>query len=213
MFRSGEMRWFFRGEMPPAASNWFGEDRAGKREPARVDDYLLLPGCRTTSVKFREGRFEVKAQTGGPKEASYEHGIAGYQDTWIKWSSEVGDPELMRDVFVREEDRWVKIEKRRHLRLISLVAPEPAEVTPGGEWLARGCQVELTAIRIWPSHEDESLATPWWSLSFEAFNDPATLLEDLDRGIEFFFHDPPEFPLERESSMSYPAWLNAASAN
>ena len=110
MFRSGEMRWFFRGELPPAASDWFASDGYAKPEPARVDDYLLLPACDTASVKLREGRFEVKAQTGAPQAANYEHGIAGYRDTWVKWSGKVGDPGLLVELFIREEDRWLSIE-------------------------------------------------------------------------------------------------------
>ena len=130
----------------------------------------------------------------------------------MKWSSKVGGPDLLSELFVHEEDHWVSVEKRRHLRLISLTAEEPAEVAPGGEWLPRGCQVELTAIRIWPNDKDEALAVPWWSLSFEAFNDPDLLLEDLDRAIDYFFTDPPPIRLNLDASMSYPAWLGTASA-
>ncbi len=210
MFHSGEMRWFFRGARPSAAMEWFERDGYGRPEPARVDNYLLLPGCPTASVKLRSGRFEVKAQTGAPQAADFDHGIAGFRDTWVKWSSKVGDPDLMRELFVREDEHWVSVEKRRYLRLISLTAEEPAEVAPGGEWLPRGCQVELTSLRIWPGDEDETLAVPWWSLSFEAFNDPDLLLEDLDCAIDYFFRGPPPFRLELDASMSYPAWLGIA---
>lgn len=213
MFHSAEVRWFFRGELSDEICGWFEMGGLGKREPERVDDYLVLPGCATTSVKFRGGRIEVKALTNAPQPVRYPNEINGLRDAWVKWSSNVGDRGLMRDVLIRDGDRWLAVEKRRYLRLISLVAREPTEVEPGGDWLPRGCQVELTAIRVWSRGEEETLPVPWWSLSFEAFNDPVTVLEDLDRAAEYFFRSPPPVPLERDASMSYPAWLSMAPAS
>ena len=208
MFHSGEIRWFFRGEMQQEIADWFEERGHGTTEPSRVDDYLVLAHCRTAGIKFRGGRIEFKTQTGPAQVASYDNGIAGYRDTWVKWSSKVGDPDYLNDLFVREEDRWLSVEKRRHLRLISLTAEKPVEVPPGGDWLSRGCQIELTSVRIWPRDEGEERAVPWWSLSFEAFNDPKTVLHDLDRAIDHFFDRPPPSPLNLGSSMSYPVLLN-----
>ena len=209
MFHSGEMRWFLRGELPPGTRDWFENDGSGECEPPRVDDYLVLPHCRTASLKSRDGRIEFKARTGAPQATSYDHGIAGYRDTWVKWSSKAGDRDDMDKLFVHEEDQWLSVEKRRHLRLISLTASEPTEVRPGRDWPPRGCQVELTSIRIWPSDRDETLAIPCWSFSFEAFNDPDTVLDDLDRAINYFLKESPPFRLDHDSSMSYPVWLNA----
>lgn len=210
MFHSGEMRWFFRGEPPHEARDWFENRGCGRSEPARTDNYLVLPGCRTAGVKLRGGRLEIKARTGAPEAADYANGISGYRDTWVKWSSPTGDSDYLGKLLLRAEDRWLSVEKQRYLRLVSLVAQEPEEVEPGGEWLPRGCQVELTTIRTWPTDGDATLAAPWWSLSFEAFNDPLTILEDLDRAIEYFFRDAPPIGLGRDSSMSYPVWLDTA---
>lgn len=209
MFHSGEMRWFFRGELPPEVRHWFEQHGDGRTEPSRVDDYLVLPHCRTAGIKFRGGRIEFKAQTGTPQATTCENAVSGYRDSWVKWSSKVGDPGYLNELFVREEDRWLSVEKRRHLRLISLGAERPVEVLPGGDLLPRGCQAELTSIRVWPRDEDEERAESWWSLSLESFSDPATVLEDLDRAIEYFFKEAPPSRLELESSMSYPVWLDA----
>lgn len=209
MFHSGEMRWFSRGEMPAEFKDWFEDSGHGAPAPSRVDEYLVLPRCPTASIKFRDGRIEFKAQTGPPQAASYDNGIAGYRDAWVKWSSKVGHPDDLNDLFVQEGDRWLSVEKRRHLRLIALTAEGTMEVEPGGDRLPRGCQIELTSIRIWPREADAELVEPWWSLSFEAFADPATVLHDLDRAIDHFFVTPPPFPLGLESSMSYPVLLNS----
>ena len=186
---------------------WFDAGRRATTEPQRTDEYLFLPGCVTTSVKFRDGRFEVKALTQPPCSSTYRHGISGLRDAWVKWSSEWIDNDTGNRLAGRAEDRWISVSKRRQLRLVSLEGGEPAEVSPEHGYLSGGCQVELTAIKAWSRTQDRSEAAPWWTLSFEAFGDEKTMQNGLDLVIDDVLKEPPPVNLSREASFSYPVWL------
>lgn len=208
MFRSGEVRWFFRGESSGDVHRWFEVGDNGRREPERTDEYLRLPDCETASVKLRDGKFEIKAQTSSPERVEYTEGVRGSCDTWVKWSSSAGDVAQFRSRFVREEDDWFHVTKKRSLRLYSLEGGEPAEVAVGDSLLSRGCQVELTDIGVRPALDDSKRLETWWSLSFEAFGQRQTLLQSLEFVVPLFLVEAPPFALEYESSLSYPAWMN-----
>lgn len=81
IINSVEVRWFFPGNSPGKGRSisppsnvkqWFnrGSDLVWLPKE-RTDSYLLLPGCETTSVKRREGRFEVKAIRGGSEAVNF----------------------------------------------------------------------------------------------------------------------------------------------
>jgi hypothetical protein len=207
MFRSAEVRWFFRGRLPGDMPLWFEAGRLARTEPERTDDYLLLPGCVTTSVKLRDARLEVKALTQSPSPVAYHNGISGLRDAWVKWSSNRIDIDTSNRLVGNAEDRWISVGKLRRLRLVSLEGGEPAEVAPDHGWLSGGCQVELTAIEAWPRTRDRSDAVTWWTLSFEAVGDEMAMQDGLDLVIDDFFKEPPPLTLSQETSFSYPVWL------
>jgi len=207
MYYSAEVRWFFEGPLPGDMRLWFGAEGLAKTEPQRTDEYLFLPGCVTTSVKLRDGRFEVKALTQSPCSVSYRHGIGGLRDAWVKWSSTRIDNDTSSRLAGGAEDHWISVSKIRRLRLVSLEGEKPVEVAPDHGWLSGGCQVELTAIEAWPRTQDQSKAESWWSLSFEAFGDEMTMQDGLDLVIDDCFKEPPPVNLSREASFSYPVWL------
>ena len=208
MFSSGEVRWFFRGKSSGDVHRWFEVGDNGRREPERTDEYLRLPDCETASVKLRDGKFEIKAQTSSPERVEYTDDVQGSRGTWVKWSSSAGDVDRFRSQFVREQDDWLLVTKRRFLRLYSLEGDEPAEVPVGDSWLSRGCQVELTDIGVRLAGDDSKLLETWWGLSFEAFGQREMLLQSLDLVVPAFFGEAPPVALDYESSLSYPAWLN-----
>jgi hypothetical protein len=207
MYHSTEVRWFLEGPLPDDMRLWFDAGGPAKTEPQRTDEYLVLPGCVTTSVKFRDGRFEVKALTQPPRSVTCCHGISGLRDAWVKWSSARIDKDTSSRLAGRAEDRWISVSKLRRLRLVSPVGEEPVEVAPDHDCLSGGCQVELTAIDAWSRMQDQAEAEPWWSLSFEAFGDERTMHDGLGLVIDGFFYEPPPVNLSREASFSYPVWL------
>lgn len=216
MYYSGEARWFFRGEASAAAERWIADGGLTERAAARVDQYLVLPGCSTTGVKIREGKFEVKARTSPAEPVTWSEQIAGFRDTWIKWSRTTQDTATFTDT-IQSGEHWAFVSKRRSLRLFSLDSGQPTEVRIGGPWLSAGCQVEMSDIRVaWasenglpPENVDWERADRWWSFCFEAFGEPGSVLNHLDTVVRHVAAEAPDLELPREASMSYPAWLAA----
>ena len=214
MYYSGEARWFFQGEASHAARHWITASDLSDPAPERVDQYLVLPGCPTTGIKIREGNFEVKAQTSPTEPVTWNERIAGSRDTWVKWSRAMQDTATFTDR-IQSGEHWAFVSKRRTLRLFSLESELPTEVEIGGPCLSAGCQVEMSDIRVaWaseyglpPQKEGWQRADRWWSFCFEAFGEPAQLLDHLDSTIRFVAAEAPELELPQEASMSYPAWL------
>ncbi len=207
MFLSAEVRWFFKGRVPDDMRLWFEAAGPATTEPQRTDDYLVLPGCVTTSVKLRDGRLEVKALTQPPRLVTFRQGITGLKDAWVKWSSETTDIDTSGGLVRGSKDPWISVSKTRRLRLVSLESGKPAEVSPGHGYLSAGCQVELTAIDAWSRTQGPSDAAPWWSLSFEAFGNERAMQDGLDLVIDDFFEEPPPVTLSQYTSLSYPVWL------
>lgn len=214
MYYSGEARWFFRGEASAAAERWIAAGGLSEQAPERIDRYLVLPGCSTTGIKIREGKFEVKAQTSPTETARWSERIAGSRDTWVKWSRATHDTATLADR-IDSGEHWALVSKRRTLRLFSLESGAPAEVGIDSPWLSAGCQVEKADIRIaWagaygmaPEQEDWQQAARWWTFCFEAFGEPDRLLDHLDTMIRHVASEAPDLEFAQESSTSYPAWL------
>ena len=200
MFVSGEIRWFLRGRLPADVAEWFGSSGLSVDEADRVDDYLFLPGCTTTGIKFRDGRFEVKSNLVPSVPATYPHEVGGLKGAWIKWSREARDARALRNELVSDEDTWVSVRKRRRLRLFSLDNGCVEEVRPGVARLAEGCQIELSSVRCQGEVD-------WWSLSLESFGTTNGVLENLDDVARHFFRTEPPLRLNQQDSMSYPVWL------
>ena len=218
MFHSGETRWFIEGSLPAEVRDWFQSETLGTWDTERTDAYLLLPNCRTAGVKLREGRLEIKASTRQAEPVSYANGVSGYRDAWVKWSCEASDIDALTSMLGTGGDTWAFVRKRRCLRKLSLDGTSPVYVSADVR-LERGCQVEITSLLALtaplgepPSDDDWAAASPWWSLSFEAFG-PATpevtdeVLSLLDAAATEIFRDPPPCELSREASMAYPTWL------
>src|SRR5437899_2480335 len=82
---SAEARWFFRMSLNSELLKWFSPEREPFKEPERQDDYLRLPNCETVSIKIRQEKLEIKAQTSPAKLFSI-NGSSGRTDEWIKWT-------------------------------------------------------------------------------------------------------------------------------
>ncbi len=213
MYHSGEVRWFFQGGPQSDVDRWFSTCDATVTEPARVDSYIILPHCRTVGVKIRLGNFEVKAQTQSGSFVNYTDRVAGYQDTWVKWSRPASNPEAIFAAPVTPE-RWAHVQKTRKLRLLSLEAEMPEEIAPGSRHLHAGCQAEKTDLKVLvldaevePAAEHWEQAARWWSLSLEAFGPPDDVGDLLRRAASHWFEQGFPAALSAEDSLSYPAWL------
>ncbi len=214
MQHSAEIRWFFQGSAPREVMDWF-ENSLGSREKKRDDEYLVLPHCRTVSVKVREGKLEVKAQREPPQLVDYGGAAEGYRDLWVKWSRPAADMPELRRLIGSGKERWIFVEKRRFLRKFSLDPGAPLEVRAAEDRPAEGCGVELTHLiaklgqPYSPSEAGWEAKGEWWSFSFESFADPLRVQDNLERVAGTFFEqNHPPIPLAAETSESYPVWLS-----
>jgi hypothetical protein len=195
---TAELRWFLPGPLPAGALAWLAMEERHRQEP-RTDDYALLPGSAVVGVKLRAGRLEVKAlaQAVGPLRLT--PAIEGLVETWGKLAVQVPDgPGL--DQSLHAEAVMVSIDKTRWLRRFALDgAAGPVEVA-AGTTPARGCDVELTQLRV--------RGSDWWTVGLEAFGDPPGIegcLKLTARAV--LLSGEPPCRLSHGNSLSYPAWL------
>ena len=214
MYHSGEFRWFCPGTPPDELAGWIGAGELGVAEAPRVDAYLVLPGCETTGVKIREGRFEIKARTSDPQAVVVTDSVSGIRDRWVKWSRQAPNIDALRALVAAPGDDWAFVGKRRRLRKFTLVDGTVREVA-ASELPLRGFQVELSALRATGGKLDESEAAtsrlpdadPWWSLSLEAFGPPGNVLQDVLAAADYLCRAVPGLRLGTRFSAGYPAWL------
>lgn len=202
MFYSSEIRWFFAGEPDRASVEWFTTSRLGRQEAPRTDQYLLLPGCTTAGVKVREGRLEIKALTGQSEPARFDNGICGLSESWIKWSRQLVG---RSDDWLKGDETWVSVEKRRNLRLYAIEAGDAEEVPARQIINGGGCQVELARLKVGPA--EIAQCADWWSICLEAFGAPGQTEDVLAVMAAHESLGNIAEVLTLEASMSYPLWL------
>ena len=209
MFHTAEIRWFLEGGPTDDVQDWFASAALAEEEDARIDSYLLLPGCPTCGVKIRQGHFEIKAQTRPPVAVSFANGIAGQRAAWVKWSSGLAGAQLVQEQ--QGPESWVQVEKSRTLLLFELT--ESVAERPANEWLSGpGCFVELATIRVAADAEDWGSASHWWSMCLEAFGSEGDVVGLVDRMASSEALQPLAGSLPADASMSYPDWLMRISA-
>jgi hypothetical protein len=199
---SAEVRWFHLGQPSAEVKEWLGVGEEHK-EPDRADEYALFPGCQTTGVKLRQGRFEIKALARTVGEERFTAGVEGVVDMWAKLTFDVPDEaEAKVHKALRAAASMMEVGKARWLRKYSFDEPDrPSEVDPESR-PGEGCNVEMTELRVRGSE--------WWSLGFEAFGHAALTKGYLRRTVALALGDrPPPCQLSSRNSMSYPAWFVA----
>jgi len=213
MFPTVEIRWFKRGQAPQEVVAWFhhGEGRVDRR-PQRVDHYLTIRPPGTLSVKFREGRIEVKQRFLRREPIRFHQRVTGIVEHWRKWSFELANaPRACAGVgtpagVATPAGSWTPVRKERRLLTYRLTADRrvvPATApSPHSNARDQGCVMELTAVVA--AEQD------WWTLAFEAFGDESGLedvLLDVARAV-LRAREPPV--LNAAESRGYAHWLRMA---
>ena len=195
-YPSLEVRWFFPGSIPEAASDWF--EQAPHSAPARrTDRYLLLPDQDALGLKLREGRFEAKHRHGRLGVRQFADQAWGRVEHWRKWSFPLEAGPV--DDRATPEAAWLPVGKTRRLRTYGLDGGGRPVVCPEDEEPERGCGLELTEV--------VAAGASWWSLGLEAFGPEPTLTDTFDAVVARVFADPPPVALPVGASFSYPCWF------
>ena len=198
-----EIRWFFPGAAPAAVLDWFRDGAPIGPSSKRTDIYLPLPDRLGLSVKLREGRLEIKTQTGPARAVTFCNGVTGEASPWKK---EGYRTQLFADIERRLADPTaLHVIKERHLRKFALQNGGPrggAMEISAGEAPQQGCLFEVT--QLWLD------GVPSWTIALEAFGSPAPHSHSLDTVAALLFANAPcPVPLDAAASLSYPQWLPA----
>jgi hypothetical protein len=198
---STELRWFYKGGLPPDVKDWFCGSALCIEEEARSDHYLVFPGSAAIGVKVRDGsRLEIKARLTEPAPFSLPGGSAiGQLDSWTKWSHQDKEVADRLGGLRFGDPLWVTVLKERWLRKFQIDDVRLEEVDASAK-VERGCSIEVTRLSV----QD----TPWWTFAFESFGSPVRP-EDLQRAAAHFLKLlPHSLVLTQHDSCSYPEWLN-----
>ena len=205
MYVTAEIRWFFRGNVPPEIQRWFFET-AGPPElcaplETREDFYLRIPRCEHIGVKIRaaaDGNLEIKIRDVSiPGERIFQQYVGGLE-IWQKVT--IRSPIMSRDDSPSSGGTpWIRVPKTRAQRKYAVDAGvvSPAAVE---QQLVAGCAMEMTTLALRDS--------PWWTLGFEAFTgDSDQLTGVLKNAVSYALKDLPVFQLVAGESYGYPFWL------
>ena len=208
MYPTLEVRWFYRGRVPPAVLTWY-RARAGAAEgPLTRIDHYLRPSMDASSdalgVKLREGRVELKRRGRQYGIVRFHPQAAGAVAGWHKWRFALAETDL--DSLGLPHPDWVAVEKARRLCKYQVGAGGQVVSVPLDAPVAQGCELELAVLRV--------AGQAWWTLCLETFGAPegapSGLRETLSRVAEHVFAEGEPPILAPESSYSYPGWLGVA---
>jgi len=199
MFPTVEVRWFFKGEPPPAWVDWFyRQEQAPYVEPGRVDFYLRLVNDDSLGIKLREGRIEVKQRYRQYGPHRFASNVAGEVEHWRKWSFPLaGVGEIFKRI-AAPESGWLAVQKKRQQQKYQLVE-EQVMALPPESVVEQGCDLELAQVK--------ARQQQWWSVGVEAHGNEATLRQQLMRVTQHLFTPTAPLALTIEDSYSYPQWL------
>lgn len=202
MYPTIEVRWFQEGEIPPPVLEAYR--RAAPfdvDQPPRVDHYLHIPGRDDMGIKIREGLVEVKHRTHPFGIARFHDRAEGLVEGWMKWSFELANLPLYMEEVGPWANWWVAVRKHRWLRKYRVMDDRRVVAVPLGEICDRGCEWELSEVRI------EGIPGMWWSLAFETFGLEEVSKEAFVSVVKKSGFQGLEMPFRLEDSFGYPEWL------
>ncbi len=215
---SAEVRWFWKEEAPFELKEWFHDPAVHGRSPgggppARYDIYLVTEsselGIKVRGVKGRDtermgpnGPLELKGLVGEHHQTRDPGPFSAPIQLWCKWTV------LGIDL---GQARRCRVSKTRWLRKFDTSGHPPVEVplgldemplehTNGLDMPVRGCNVELTEVRL-----DDGRV--WWTFCFEAYGDMGTVIKDIRSTSDILSMRGPAPDLSSGSLFSYPMWL------
>ncbi len=193
-----EVRWFGRGEVPPAVVRWFaGCPGQAAAYPPRTDHYLWGTG-EALGVKLREGRLEVKPRLTVEGVVPFHPHMAGQVERWAKWSFPLAEG-YDALASVRTSAAWIAVGKARALRAYAIGADGALAPAPPGQVPPQGCTLEFTHLQV--------RGQAWWTVGFESYGEGPGLRARLYAVVERVLAagTPPQ--LDAATSCGYAAWL------
>ncbi len=175
MYKSREIRWFFRGEMKPLAEWFLVHGWKFENAVSRTDFYNTATLKDDLGVKIREGRLEIKQRISVPYQAELINGVHGYFEEWIKWGFGLHQPSAEIDTIqsYTESQYWIGVHKERMAVKLTYDRQGKLKVHHLNTELSKGCQIEYSKLIVadnqWYSFGLEWFGEPWLQIDEEVF--------------------------------------------
>ncbi|NBB74864.1 MAG: hypothetical protein GVY35_14485 [Bacteroidetes bacterium] len=105
-----EVRWFYDGTAPAAVLDWFMD--LDPEQEAEREDLYLISNDPSLNVKLREGKIQLKRQSGERTGAQFHDRVRGHREFWQKWSFPLTDD--APDLFTEDPSGlWLPVTKCR----------------------------------------------------------------------------------------------------
>ena len=171
MYKSKEIRWFFK-EPNQMIEDWISKhDSTLAKAEERTDFYLPLPDKDDLTVKLREGNIELKMRQGQPALHALTPTAIGKLEQWVKWSFDVNKQDsLVTDILGANTSKWIKVAKTRiGVKLVK--DGNGIKTIRIKERAPYGVQVEYTKITV----DDNK---PSYTFCFEWFGDDELKIDE-----------------------------------
>jgi len=191
--KTHEIRWFYERPLEHLTPFFEQLPQGVATFEERVDTYLIPVLEYGVGIKIRAGRVEVKSRTGNPVPTEIAPGLKGYRETWVKYGFALQAGQETHFNPAETPGDWLEVHKGRWATLVE-VSRGNWNFHPIGVNPSNCVQLEYTRVGIQNRF--------WHTLSLEWPADtPLEILASFFSGIL-----PPE-SLQRQESMSYPAFL------
>ena len=114
MYRSKEIRWFFKDHIQTIEDSISKYDSKLANAKERIDFYLPIAEKDDITLKLREGNVEAKLRQDIPVSHELISGAKGKLEDWVKWGFDVTDnDELANSIIKTKTYEWIEVKKTR----------------------------------------------------------------------------------------------------
>ena len=179
-----EIRWFHRGILPVAISDWFAALDGDHYEEKRTDHYDVAAANRGAGVKYRDAtHMDSKFLLSRRADLDLPGPFVGSVDDWVKISSPIADE---TDIAASQ---FLAVDKEMGTIAVWLASDRVA-----------GCEIELVSI--------QTGGTDAWSICLETFGPPELRADAFQLGMRALADAPrPAVDLTSEANYGYPSWI------
>lgn len=197
---SAEIRWFNKGEIGKEITSYFRNNSIiFLNEKSRTDWYLSVSD-KTTSVKLREGKFEVKRLSKVLDNFQVIPGVVGCIEVWTKYGFVIAPEDEEADKITEGKyPFWIPVEKKRSVAKYIInnngnICQVSGEMHP-----VEGCTLEICSLI---THQQT-----WWTLCLESSGSEMSVQNNLEMGLRHIFHPSDQLSLKVNQSYGYPQFL------
>lgn len=198
--KSTELRWFTKINNEDLA-RWFDDhiDAVGGNIEKRTDTYYLKSDMEDSSIKKRNGKFEIKQRIAATGKVHLSDHMCGEGEYWYKWILNDAEAKSLEANLEQNHYRQLQVTKiRRALKLTIDPGTKQIKKHAMDKDLPEGFLIEYTSILMNDGLENGN----WYSFAIESFGSKLPALSALE-GLDI----PAQVHFRQEDSYAYPVFL------